>query len=108
MTRFMVGMLRRTFDAVRDLAPIVAVIAFFRIVVLQQPFPNLGNVVVGLVCVVVGLTLFIQGLESGLFPLGEALAQGFARKGSLTALLAFLLLPGLRDYRGRAGPDCHR
>ena len=89
MTRFMVGMLRRTFDAVRDLAPIVAVIAFFQIVVLQQPFPNLGNVVVGLVCVVVGLTLFIQGLESGLFPLGEALAQGFARKGSLTALLAF-------------------
>ncbi len=89
MTRFMVGMLRRTFDAVRDLAPIIAVIAFFQIVVLQQPFPNLGNVVVGLVCVVVGLTLFIQGLESGLFPLGEALAQGFARKGSLTALLAF-------------------
>jgi len=80
---------RRLFDAARDLAPIIVVIAFFQIVVLQQPFPNLGSVVVGLVCVVLGLTLFIQGLETGLFPLGEAIAHAFARKGSVTALLAF-------------------
>ena len=80
---------RRLFNAARDLAPIIVVIAFFQIVVLQQPFPNLGSVVVGLVCVVLGLTLFIQGLETGLFPLGEAIAHAFARKGSVTALLAF-------------------
>lgn len=87
-------MWRRVFDALRDLAPIIIVIAFFQIVVLRQPFPNLGGVVVGLLCVVVGLTLFIQGLESGLFPLGEALAQGFARKGSVVALLAFAFCLG--------------
>ena len=80
---------RRLFDAARDLAPIIVVIAFFQIVVLQQPFPNLGSVVVGLVCVVVGLTLFIQGLDTGLFPLGEAIAHAFARKGSVVAILAF-------------------
>ena len=62
--------------------------------VLQQPFPNLGRVAVGLVCVIAGLTLFIQGLESGLFPLGEAIAQAFARKGSATALLAFAFCLG--------------
>ena len=80
---------RRASDALRDLAPIIAVIAFFQVVVLQQPFPNLADVVVGLICVVAGLTLFIQGLESGLFPLGEAIAQAFARKGSMIALLTF-------------------
>lgn len=84
-----VALSRRLFDAVRDLAPIIVVIAFFQIVVLQQPFPNLGSVVVGLVCVIVGLTLFIQGLETGLFPLGEGIAHAFARKGSVVALLAF-------------------
>ncbi len=78
----------------QDLAPIVLVIAFFQIVVIQQPFPNLWNVVAGLACVVVGLALFIQGLESGLFPIGEALAQGFARKGSVIALLAFAFCLG--------------
>ena len=84
-----VALSRRVVDALRDLAPIIGVIAFFQIVVLQQPFPNFGSVFVGLVCVVVGLTLFIQGLESGLFPLGETIAHAFARKGSVTALLAF-------------------
>ena len=85
---------RRILDALRDLAPIVAVIAFFQIVVLQQPFPDLAEVVVGLACVVAGLALFIQGLESGLFPLGEAIAHAFARKGSATALLAFAFCLG--------------
>ena len=94
MTRFVAALLRQTVGALRDLAPIIAVIAFFQIVVIQQPFPNLGNVVIGLVCVVAGLSLFIQGLESGLFPLGEALAEGFARKGSLTALLSFAFCLG--------------
>lgn len=84
----------RARDAARDLAPIACVIAFFQIVVLRQPFPNLGEMVVGLLCVVGGLALFVQGLESGLFPLGEAIAQGFARKGSATALFAFAFCLG--------------
>ena len=86
--------LRRLAGSAQDLAPIILVIGFFQIVVIQQPFPNLWNVVTGLACVVVGLALFIQGLESGLFPIGEALAQGFARKGSVVALLAFAFCLG--------------
>ena len=85
---------RRMLDALRDLAPIVAVIAFFQIVVLRQPFPDLAGVVVGLACVVAGLALFVEGLEGGLFPLGEAIAHAFARKGSATALLAFAFCLG--------------
>jgi hypothetical protein len=85
---------RRLTGSAQDLAPIILVIAFFQVVVIQQPFPNLWNVLAGLVCVVVGLALFIQGLESGLFPIGEALAQGFARKGSVIALLAFAFCLG--------------
>ena len=92
--RAFTAMLRRTVGSLRDLAPIILVIAFFQVVVLQQPFPDIWGVTVGLLCVVVGLTLFIQGLESGLFPLGEVLAQGFANKGSLIALLAFAFCLG--------------
>ena len=94
MPRFVTAMSKQTLGALRDLAPIFGVIAFFQIVVLQQPFPDLVNVLVGLVFVVLGLALFIQGLESGLFPLGEALAQGMARKGSATALLAMAFCLG--------------
>ncbi len=44
---------------------------------------------VGLAYVVVGLTLFIKGLQLGLFPIGESLAHAFARKGSIAWLLLF-------------------
>ena len=90
--------LRRLFgllaESARDLAPIVLVIAFFQLVVLQQPLPDLGNMILGVGFVVVGLTLFVRGLEMGLFPLGEAMAEAFARKGSLTALLGFAFCLG--------------
>ncbi len=78
----------------RDIAPVILVIAFFQIVVLQQPLPNMGAVLSGLVFVVLGLALFIRGLEMGLFPLGELMAEAFARKGSLGALLAFAFCLG--------------
>lgn len=81
-------------DSVRDLAPIVVVVAFFQLAVLQQPIPNLGGIVVGLIFVLIGLTLFIQGLEMGLFPIGEAMADALARKGSLFWLLAFAFALG--------------
>ena len=80
---------RLILGTLRDLMPIILVIAFFQIVVLEQPFPDLEGVLVGLALVMVGLALFIQGLEMGLFPLGESMAGAFARKGSLAWLLAF-------------------
>jgi uncharacterized membrane protein (DUF2068 family) len=82
---FLVAMRR----SARDLAPIVGVIAFFQLVVLQQPIPHLGHLLWGTLLVVVGLTLFIRGLEMGLFPIGEAMAHAFARKGSVWWLMAF-------------------
>ncbi len=78
----------------RDLVPIIVVICFFQIVVLREPFPDLERVLVGLIFVVVGLSLFVQGLEIGLFPLGEGMAQAFARKGNLLALLGFAFCLG--------------
>lgn len=87
-------LLRFLAAAVRDLAPLVSVIAFFQLVVLRQPFPNLAEVLVGCVFVVLGLTLFVRGLEMGLFPLGEAMAAAFVRKGSLAALMVFAFALG--------------
>lgn len=94
MDTFARRLLRLIAVAARDLAPLVSVIAFFQIVVLSQPFPKLAEVLVGCVFVVLGLTLFVRGLEMGLFPLGEAMAAAFVRKGSLTALLAFAFALG--------------
>jgi hypothetical protein len=81
-------------NSIRDLLPIVLVIAFFQLAVLQQPIPNLGTILIGSVLVLLGLTLFIEGLNLGLFPIGEGMAWDFARKGSLTWLLLFAFALG--------------
>ncbi len=79
---------------VRDLAPIVLVVVFFQIVVLRQPFPDLERVLVGFALVLLGLMLFVRGLELGLFPLGESMAGAFARARNLWSLLAFAFALG--------------
>ena len=81
-------------EAMRDLAPIVLVIAFFQVAVIRQPFPDLGEILVGVVLVIMGLAFFVKGLEMGLFPLGEAMAQAFARKGSALWMMAFAFALG--------------
>lgn len=62
------------FSTLRDVLPILVVIIFFQIVVLKQPIPHLKKVILGGVYVVIGLALFLMGLEKALFPIGEIMA----------------------------------
>lgn len=82
------------FSSFLDLAPILAVVLIFQIFIIQQPVPEVTRLIVGTLFVIVGLTLFIQGLQLSLFPLGESMAYAFARKGSLFWLLAFAFCLG--------------
>ncbi|HMA85518.1 MAG TPA: DUF1538 domain-containing protein [Desulfosalsimonadaceae bacterium] len=83
------AVLKKLRSAFADLLPIILVIAFFQLVVIRQPLPDLGDVILGGLLVVVGLALFVEGLEMGLFPIGENMAHSLARKGSLFWLLCF-------------------
>lgn len=94
MKQRLLTFLRFIGDSLRDLSPIILVVGFFQIAVLQQPFPELGRLLGGTLAVVIGLTLFVQGLEMGLFPIGESLAFDFARKGNLFWLLLFAFALG--------------
>ena len=80
--------------SLRDLAPIILVIGFFQLVVLQQPVPDLVGLLTGIIFVLFGLTFFIYGLEMGLFPIGESMAHAFAKKGSVVWLLVFAFALG--------------
>ncbi|PKM43267.1 MAG: DUF1538 domain-containing protein [Gammaproteobacteria bacterium HGW-Gammaproteobacteria-1] len=86
--------LRPLWDSIRDLLPIILVIGFFQLVVLQQPIPEFGRILIGVLFVVLGLALFVRGLQMGLFPIGENMAHAFARKGSVLWLLAFAFALG--------------
>ena len=87
-------LIRTLLDSLRDLAPILVVVALFQFVVIGEPLPNPVEMLMGVVMVVLGLSFFIRGLEMGLFPIGESMAYEFAKKGSLGWLLAFAFALG--------------
>ncbi len=72
----------------------ILVVLFFQLIVLQQSLPDLGQLVIGMLLVILGLTFFINGLEMALFPIGESLAFALAKKGSLFWLLTFAFFLG--------------
>lgn len=57
-----------------DVAPVVGLFIFFQFVVIKQSIPNPRKVVLGVVFVLLGLTLFLMGLEKALFPIGKIMA----------------------------------
>lgn len=85
---------RSVAGSARDLAPIFLVIGFFQHFILQQPLAGISGLVAGGLFVLVGLTLFVYGLELALFPIGEQLAFALARKGSIFWLLIFAFFLG--------------
>ena len=58
-----------------DVAPIVAILVAFQVAVLRRRPPHLRRIVGGFVFVLLGLTLFLIGLEEALFPIGETMAR---------------------------------
>jgi len=57
-----------------DVLPILVLIIFFQLVVLKRPIPHLKKMIVGGIYVVLGLALFLMGLEKALFPVGKIMA----------------------------------
>jgi hypothetical protein len=90
----LLAFLKITLGSLRDLAPVVLLILFFQLIVLQQPLPNAPQLALGLLLVVFGLTFFIFGLELGLFPVGESMAYALARKGVALWLFLFAFALG--------------
>ncbi len=94
MKALLLQFMRSLRQSAQDLLPIVLVIAFFQLVVLRQAVPQLGQILSGAVMVLVGLTLFVQGLKMALFPLGEEMAYSFVKRGELWLLLLFAFTLG--------------
>ncbi len=88
---FFLKLLKESF---RDLIPIIVVILFFQLAIIQAVPDGWVSTAIGLGIVGVGLAIFLQGLEIGVFPVGEGLARDFAKSGWTTWILIFGFLIG--------------
>jgi hypothetical protein len=94
MNQQLILLAKALLGSLRDLLPIILVVGFFQVAIIQQPIPDFFEILIGTLFIVIGLTLFVHGLETGLFPIGETMAYEFAEKGSLAWLLLFAFALG--------------
>ena len=94
LKKLLIQFLKSLQQSFKDLLPIILVIGFFQLVVLRQPVPQFGQILAGGLMVLMGLSLFVQGLQLALFPLGEEMAYSFVKKGNLWLLLLFAFTLG--------------
>lgn len=62
-------------NTIIDVLPILSIIIGFQLLVIRKPIPNIKQVSFGFVYVLIGLALFLLGLEKALFPLGKVMAE---------------------------------
>ena len=86
--------LRLLKESFRDLLPIIIVILFFQLAVIQTVPEDWITTSIGMIIVGLGLAIFLQGLEIGIFPVGEGLARDFAKSGSTIWILIFGFMIG--------------
>ncbi|MFN2309053.1 MAG: DUF1538 domain-containing protein [Gammaproteobacteria bacterium] len=90
--------LRVLLVALLDILPILVVLAAFQWLVIRRPFPNLKRAALGFVYVVLGLVVFLQGLELALFPLGTLMASQLTDPAFIYATTTPPLEVDWRDY----------
>lgn len=64
-------------ETVRDVLPIVTILVFFQFAILRRPLANPKRLYTGFAYVLLGLVLFLIGLEQALFPVGRLMAEQF-------------------------------
>ena len=87
------------FSTIVDVLPIVGVIVGFQVLVLRKRPPHLGRVVIGFIYVLLGLVLFLIGLEEALFPLGTTMAEQLTAPDFVAAHSFLDSLPALGEVR---------
>ncbi|MBO6562109.1 MAG: DUF1538 domain-containing protein [Nisaea sp.] len=81
MTDWLAALADAFFGTILDVLPIAGILVFFQLIVLRQRIPHLGRVLTGFVYVIIGLALFLVGLEKALFPIGEHMAKQLTDPG---------------------------
>lgn len=82
-------------DQFRVVVPLATYLILFLVFILNQIISSPWSMAFGLLGVIIGLMLFMEGLKLGLMPLGESIGQTLPRKSALPAVLTITFLLGI-------------
>lgn len=80
---------------VRAVVPLAIYLALFQLVMLRQGLSEEFAIVAGLLAVILGLMLFMEGLNLGLMPFAEAIGNRLPQRQRLPVVLAVAFLLGI-------------
>ncbi len=75
--------------------PLVIYLVLFQIIFLRQPIDNAITITLGIIAVIIGLMLFMEGLLKGLMPFGELLGNKLPQKSGILKLMIITFLLGI-------------
>jgi hypothetical protein len=82
-------------EIIQAILPIAVIVVILQLILFEQPWPMVGQFLVGVVMVTLGLGLFLLGVKVGLLPLGEAIGSELPTFGSIPILLFAILFIGI-------------
>jgi hypothetical protein len=85
----------RFMEQARAVVPLAAYLVLFQIIMLRQGVARSWAVTAGLLAVMVGLLLFMEGLKLGLMPLGETIGNTLPKRSPLPVVLGVCFLLGI-------------
>ncbi len=85
----------RFIDQAKAVIPLAIYLMLFQLLILRQTVTDSWIITGGLLSVIVGLMLFMEGLKLGLMPLGESLGNGLPSKSPLPVVLTIAFLLGV-------------
>jgi hypothetical protein len=81
-------------EVVGAILPLVAVVIILQFVIVRMPAGIFTQFLVGAAMVIVGMALFLLGLEIGILPMGKVLGAELPRRGSILLIIAIAFLIG--------------
>ena len=85
----------RVLEQMKAVIPLALYLVLFQLIILRQPVEAAMLLVGGLTAVIVGLALFMEGLNVGLMPFGTLIGDKLPRKASMPVMLAIIAVLGV-------------
>ena len=85
----------RILDQVKAVFPLAIYLFLFQLLILRQPISSAGTICLGLMAVIVGLAIFMEGLKTGLMPFGTIIGDNLPKRASMPVVLIIIAILGV-------------
>jgi len=85
----------RILEQIKAVVPLAAYLFLFQLLILRQPIASASSISLGLIAVIVGLAIFMEGLKTGLMPFGTIIGDTLPKKASMFVVLIIIAILGV-------------